>query len=94
MFCYAQDFFQNLIDVKLIIEAYQNPHNILLIDIFADVEKLDKNRCRVKQELRGKIYIAFLKIEGFKEDRYLWDCDRVLNIFARFGNVKRFYLPW
>ena len=54
------------------------------------VEKLGKNRCRIKEDLREGIYDVFRKYEEYKSDNGLWDDnDRVLNLLLRLDMAKK-----
>jgi hypothetical protein len=66
------------------IEAFQSPDGILQRNDFVEVERLGRNRCRVPQEQRERVYDEFLRYQKYLDDHQLWDdCDRVRHLLLR-----------
>jgi hypothetical protein len=72
------------------IEAFQSPDGRLPREVFIEVEKLGKNRCRIPLDLREDLYDEFLRYQTYLEEQALWDdCDRVRHLLLRIKEVKQ-----
>jgi hypothetical protein len=71
------------------IEAFQSSDGRLPRDLFVEVGKLGKNRCRISPDLREVLYDEFLRYEKFLEEQQLWDdCDRVHHLLVRIKETR------
>lgn len=71
------------------IEAFQSSDGRLPRDLFVEVGKLGKNRCKISLDLREVLYDEFLRYEQFLEEQQLWDdCDRVHHLLVRMKETR------
>jgi hypothetical protein len=94
--CNAQDKVSALIVWKAIrtflkgsIEAFQTESGDLSREYFVS-EKLGRNRCKIRGDLRDIIYEIFLQYQTWLQENHLWDdCDRIKFFLKKIEITRR-----